>query len=105
MTSISSVSSSSASAAQLNFRTLDQCKKGELLRIEQLVAQPAFGSHDDEVTLRLKELGFLPGTTLTVLGFGFWGHDPISVKACGTKFALRRTEAKKLMVSSVGASA
>lgn len=104
MTSISSVSRS-ASAAQLNFRTLDQCQKGESLRVEELVAQSAFGAHDGEVTLRLKELGFLPGTTLTVLGFGFWGRDPISVKACGTKFALRRSEAKKLVVSTLGASA
>lgn len=105
MTSLSGVSGSGESALQLNFRTLDQCKKGEVLRVEQLVAQPAFGAHDEEVTLRLKELGFLPGTTLTVLGFGFWGHDPISVKACGTKFALRRGEAQKLVVSTVEADA
>lgn len=105
MTSISSVSGSGESALRVNVRTLDQCKKGEILRVEQLVAEPAFGAHDNEVTLRLKELGFLPGTTLTVLGFGFWGRDPISVKACGTKFALRRTEARKLVVSTVEASA
>lgn len=105
MTSISRVSGSGEHALRVNVRTLDQCKKGETLRVEQLVAQPAFGAHDNEVTLRLKELGFLPGTTLTVLGFGFWGHDPISVKACGTKFALRRSEAKKLVVSTMEASA
>ena len=101
MSSFSGDPSSGESALQRNVRTLDQCKKGELLRVDQLVAQAAFGAHDDEVTQRLKELGFLPGTTLTVLGFGFWGRDPISVKACGTKFALRRGEAKKLVVSTV----
>ncbi len=88
-------------ASRTDLRTLDQCKKGELLRLEALVAQPAFGDLDDEVTMRLKELGFLPGATFSILGFGFLGRDPLSVKVAGTKFALRRREASKLLVSKV----
>ncbi|GAB3106564.1 ferrous iron transport protein A [Aestuariicella hydrocarbonica] len=105
MTSITSVSGSDDNALQSSFRTLDQCNKGECLRLQDLVAQPAFGEHDEEVTLRLKELGFLPGTTMTVLGYGFLGRDPISVKVSGTKFALRRTEASKLVVTTLEAQA
>mgnify|MGYP000993563178 CR=1 FL=1 len=47
---------------------LDRCQKGDPLRIVDLVAQPRFGTQDEQVTLRLKELGFLPGNLLTIIG-------------------------------------
>mgnify|MGYP000919534045 CR=1 FL=1 len=78
--------------------SLDLCQKGDRLRIVDLVAQPRFGAQDEQVTLRLKELGFLPGSHLLVIGFGLLGHDPLAVQVNGTKFALRRAEAAKILV-------
>ncbi|BFM22010.1 FeoA family protein [Gilvimarinus japonicus] len=105
MTSSSTSTDSGASAQIKSTRSLDQCRKGETLRITELLAQPAFGEHDEEVTLRLKELGFLPGVTMMVLGYGFLGRDPLAVKIAGTKFALRRTEASKIAVATAEAQA
>ena len=80
---------------------LHECKKGAQLRILELLPQPLFGSQDDRVTLRLKELGFLPGASLKVIGFGLMGSDPLAVQVNGTKFALRRAEAAKIRVEIV----
>jgi ferrous iron transport protein A len=81
---------------------LDQCAKGAELRVVTLNKQPLFGAQDDRVTLRLKELGFLPGALLKVIGFGLLGRDPLAVQVNGTKFALRRAEAAKIGVELVG---
>ncbi len=81
--------------------SLDQCEKGAIVRIVELLPQPRFGTQDEQVTLRLKELGFLPGNRLTVIGFGLMGRDPLAVQVNGTKFALRRAEASKILVEPV----
>ena len=91
---------SPASPASLR---LDQCKKGARLRVVTLLEQPLFGAQDENVTLRLKELGFLPGALLKVIGFGLMGSDPLAVQVNGTKFALRRAEAAKIGVELVNA--
>jgi ferrous iron transport protein A len=80
---------------------LDQCRKGASVRVTRLIAQPLFGAQDDRVSLRLKELGFLPGAQLKVIGFGLLGSDPLAVQVNGTKFALRRAEAAKICVEPV----
>lgn len=80
---------------------LDQVRKGESVRVTELIAQPSFGTQDERINLRLKELGFLPGALLKVIGFGFLGSDPIAVQVNGTKFALRRAEAAKICVEPV----
>lgn len=80
---------------------LDQCDKGARLRVVNLLQQPLFGAQDENVTLRLKELGFLPGALLKVIGFGLMGSDPLAVQVNGTKFALRRAEAAKIGVEVV----
>jgi ferrous iron transport protein A len=80
-------------------KPLSSCPKYTRGRISALSSQPLFGSHDEQVTLRLKELGFLPGAELQVIGFGLFGRDPIAVRINGTKFALRQAEAAKIMVS------
>lgn len=77
---------------------LNQCPKNTYARIVELLPQAALGMQDERVTLRLKELGFLPGTTLKIIGFGLLGHDPIAVQINGTKFALRHAEAAKILV-------
>jgi len=83
---------------------LDQCRKGASVRVTGLIEQPLFGVQDERVTLRLKELGFLPGAQLKVIGFGLLGSDPLAVQVNGTKFALRRAEAAKICVELVVSS-
>lgn len=83
---------------------LDECAKHARVRIVHLQAQTLFGAQDSQVTLRLKELGFLPGAVLKVIGFGLFGSDPLAVQVNGTKFALRRAEAAKIVVESLEAA-
>ncbi len=83
---------------------LDECRKGAQVRIVDLQSQALFGAQDERVTLRLKELGFLPGAQLKVIGFGLLGSDPLAVQVNGTKFALRRAEAAKIRVELISGS-
>lgn len=83
---------------------LDECRKGAQVRIVELHPQQLFGAQDERVTLRLKELGFLPGAQLKVIGFGLLGSDPLAVQVNGTKFALRRAEAAKIRVELISGS-
>lgn len=80
---------------------LDQCRKGAKVRVTGLIEQPLFGAQDERVSLRLKELGFLTGAPLKIIGFGLLGADPLAVEVNGTKFALRRAEAAKICVEAI----
>jgi ferrous iron transport protein A len=51
------------------------------------------------VARRLRELGFVPGASLTVLARMWPGNEPIAVRVAGATFALRRFEADKVQVS------
>jgi ferrous iron transport protein A len=93
-----------APTAQTAALRLDECRKGAQVRIVDLQQQPLFGSQDERVTLRLKELGFLPGAQLKIIGFGLLGSDPLAVQVNGTKFALRRAEAAKIRVELISGS-
>jgi ferrous iron transport protein A len=86
--------------AAISTTSLDHCQRGIDYRIQAIGAQPLFGANDDHVTQRLKELGFLPGVTVKVIGFGFLGRDPLAIQINDTKFALRRAEAAKVLVSA-----
>ena len=76
---------------------LHQLPKGAEATIVEIVSHAVFGDMDDQVTQRLKELGFLPGAVLQVIGFGLLGADPVAVRINGTKFGLRRAEAEKIL--------
>lgn len=77
---------------------LTRLPKGAQARIVRLEAHGDFGANDDAVSQRLKELGFLPGAQLKVIGFGLFGGSPVAVQINGTKFALRTAEAGKIIV-------
>jgi ferrous iron transport protein A len=101
LVSVTLMNSAVSSSALHTSARLDQCRKGTTLRVIGLLPQSLFGSHDEQVGLRLKELGFLPGARLRVIGFGLFGGDPMAVQVNGTKFALRRAEAAKICVEAV----
>lgn len=61
---------------------------------------PAGEAVDPAVLLRLSELGFLPGETVTVLRRGPGGREPIAVQVGDTVFALRALEAGCVRVAA-----
>lgn len=66
----------------------------QVLRLE-LPSSP----EDQELLLRLLEIGFLPGEPVRVIARGFPTADPIAVRVGHTTFALRSHEAALIRVS------
>ena len=55
--------------------------------------------HDgDLISNRLRELGFVDGEEVKVVGRGPIGADPLLIQIGFTRFALRRSEAARVMV-------
>ena len=57
------------------------------------------GEEEQELLLRLMEIGFLPGERVRIVATGFPGPDPLAVRVGQATFALRRHEAAKVLVS------
>lgn len=57
----------------------------------------------DPISHRLRELGFVPGEAVKVVGQGLIGRDPLLVQVGFTRFALRRNEAERIRVTEVSA--
>lgn len=55
-------------------------------------------SLNDRIARRLRELGFVPGETVSVVATGPVGSDPVLVQVGYTRFALRRPEAARVQV-------
>ena len=53
---------------------------------------------EQELMLRLMEIGFLPGERVRIVATGFPGPDPLAVRIGQATFALRRHEASKVLV-------
>ena len=62
----------------------------------------AHGAHDP-IAVRLAELGFVQGEPVRVVAKGPVGGDPLLVQIGYTRFALRRTEAARVMVQAEAA--
>ncbi len=50
---------------------------------------------DDDISLRLMEMGLVPGTSLRVVGVAPLG-DPMEIELRGYRLSLRRTEADRV---------
>lgn len=57
------------------------------------------GEEEQELLLRLMEIGFLPGERVRIVATGFPGPDPLAVRVGQATFALRRHEAARILVS------
>lgn len=53
----------------------------------------------DEISLRLMEMGLVPGTEFTLLGAAPLG-DPLELEVRGYRLSLRKSEAARVEVSS-----
>jgi ferrous iron transport protein A len=59
-------------------------------------------SAQDAIGRRLRELGFVGGEPVKVVGRGPIGADPLLVQVGFTRFALRRSEADRVIVELEG---
>lgn len=56
-------------------------------------------SSDDPISRRLRDLGFVAGEPVRVVGHGPIGADPLLIQIGYTRFALRRSEARRVKVT------
>ena len=61
-----------------------------------------FVDPDAELTVRLREIGFAEGDSVTPLHFGLFGRNPISVRVNGALIALRKQDARSVLVRRTG---
>jgi ferrous iron transport protein A len=54
----------------------------------------------DPIAMRLRDLGFVSGEAVRIVAKGPIGGDPLVVQIGYTRFALRRSEASRVMVRS-----
>ena len=54
---------------------------------------------DDPISLRLMEMGVVPGATVQLIGFAPLG-DPIEYQVQGYRLSLRRDEAKRVEIET-----
>ena len=59
-----------------------------------------FDEADKDLSIRLREIGFAEGDNVTPLHFGLFGKNPISVRVNGALIALRRQDAKAIIVQT-----
>jgi len=52
----------------------------------------------DTIARRLSELGFVPGEPVRVVALGPLGGDPMAVEIGFTRFALRHSEAERIIL-------
>ncbi len=76
----------------------------ELPRYATAIVRHVEAAYDaDPIARRLADLGFVPGETVRLTATGPVGADPVLVQIGFTRFALRRTEAARVIVSEVAA--
>jgi len=76
---------------QANLRLTDLLK-------DQVGIVVGLSDSDPDLATRLREIGFAEGDTVTPLHFGLFGRNPISVRVNGALIAIRRQDAKAIIV-------
>lgn len=99
----SGVPSSSAAAAAATGPVigLDQLAVNQPARVVDLASSEG---EDENLLLRLMEIGFLPGECVRIVATGFPGPDPLAVRIGQATFALRRHEAAQVLVQAEAAA-
>lgn len=83
--------------------SLGEAPRGFRGRIRALRAEDAGGGlPPDELERRLVEMGFVEGVIVELLHQGPFGRDPIAVRVDGATVALRRREARAVLVAPAG---
>ena len=74
---------------------LSQLAAGEEARV--MAVTPTSGA--DAIALRLLDLGFVPGEAVRCVALAPFGGDPMLVQIGFTRFALRASEAARILVT------
>jgi Fe2+ transport system protein FeoA len=72
-------------------------KLSELKRGEKGVIK---GYSDEDLYLKLMEMGFIRGETVTVVETGYF-EDPMAFKICGYIVSLRKSEASAIEIDKI----
>lgn len=70
-------------------------------RVEALVEAVHEVAPNDTIARRLRELGFVAGERVEVVATGPFGAEPLLVQIGFTRFALRRSEAARILLREV----
>ena len=79
---------------------LSQLKRGQSARVVEVMDQHA----DDGIATRLRSLGFVAGEPVRLQTCGPVGREPLLIQVGMTRFALRRAEAARVLVSTEAAA-
>jgi ferrous iron transport protein A len=66
---------------------------------DAVVAEVSDQHDGDTVAHRLRDLGFVPGEHVRIVGRGPLGRDPLAVQIGYSRFALRSTEAARVLLA------
>ncbi|MFT9018995.1 FeoA family protein [Acetobacter malorum] len=70
------------------------------LECQGIIDHVAPATPADPIARRLEEFGFVPGEPVKVVAFGPFGGDPMAVEIGFTRFALRRSEAARVVMQA-----
>ncbi|CAN5899673.1 hypothetical protein BH11PSE13_BH11PSE13_01600 [soil metagenome] len=91
------IAAASAAALPSGALSLDQLPSHQWATVLDLL-RPT-GVEDQELVLRLTEIGFVPGEAVRIVASGLPGREPLAVRLGHTTFALRRYEASFIRVT------
>lgn len=74
-----------------SIRTLDRLRIGESAQVQQIIG-------DDDVAIRLMEMGLIPGAQVKVIGAAPLG-DPLELDVRGYCLSVRKAEAARVEIS------
>jgi ferrous iron transport protein A len=95
---------STAPSAVVRLSEATRGDRGVVLQVSSESDAPADGMEQAELERRLLEIGFVEGARVEVLHEGFIGRDPIAVKLDDMRVALRRREARGVLLQLDGGS-
>ena len=75
-------------------RPLSDARRGD----RGVISHVGLHGGDDELERRLLELGFVEGAAIELIHEGLFGRDPIAVRLDDMRVALRRRDARGVMV-------
>ena len=68
------------------------------LKREQIGHVTGFSAQEQELEVRLREIGFAEGDRVELMHVGLFGRNPITVKLNGTLIAMRKNEAAAVTI-------
>lgn len=60
-----------------------------------------FQTQDNDSEIRLREIGFAEGDSVQALHFGLFGRNPMTVSLNGALIALRKADARIVIVETI----